>query len=110
MSAAGGMIRAAVVHKSQPKAKAKAKDGKEQKPLSSGFGFVECSSEDVAKAALKRMQVGGWMLCLAAACAAVGPHKGPALSMRSYGASAARDGQHFVPGCRAPAHSLLLTG
>ena len=58
VSAAGGVMRSAVVHKSQPKAKAKQPaGGKEQKLLSSGFGFVECSSEGVAKAVIKRMQV-----------------------------------------------------
>jgi len=31
--------------------------GPDGKPLSMGFGFVECSSEDVAKAVLKQMQV-----------------------------------------------------
>ncbi len=49
VSAAGGSIRAARV------AKRKGPDGK---PLSSGFGFVECSSEDVAKIAIQKQQVG----------------------------------------------------
>ncbi len=31
--------------------------GPDAKPLSMGFGFVECSSEDVAKAVLKQLQV-----------------------------------------------------
>lgn len=31
--------------------------GKKGEQLSMGFGFVECSSEDVAKAVLKRLQV-----------------------------------------------------
>ena len=48
VSAAGGNIRAASV------AKRKGPDGK---PLSSGFGFVECSSEDVAKIAIQKLQV-----------------------------------------------------
>ncbi|CAL8464375.1 g3910 [Coccomyxa elongata] len=47
VSAAGGSIRAARV------AKRKGPDGK---PLSSGFGFVECSSEDVAKIAIQKKQ------------------------------------------------------
>jgi len=48
ISAAGGSIRSARV------AKRKGPDGK---PLSAGFGFVECSSEDVAKIAISKMQV-----------------------------------------------------
>lgn len=48
VSAAGGSIRAASV------AKRKGPDGK---PLSSGFGFVECSSEEVAKIAIQKQQV-----------------------------------------------------
>ncbi|BDA49748.1 Multiple RNA-binding domain-containing protein 1 [Coccomyxa sp. Obi] len=47
VSAAGGSIRAARV------AKRKGPDGN---PLSSGFGFVECSSEDVAKIAIQKQQ------------------------------------------------------
>lgn len=31
--------------------------GPDGKPLSMGFGFVECSSEDTAKAVLKQLQV-----------------------------------------------------
>lgn len=31
--------------------------GPDGKPLSMGFGFVECSSEDVAKAVLRQLQV-----------------------------------------------------
>ena len=31
--------------------------GKKGEQLSMGFGFVECSSEEVAKAVLKRLQV-----------------------------------------------------
>ena len=59
VSAAGGVIRSAVVHKSQ--ASSKLKGGavkKADKPLSAGYGFVECSSEDVARAVIRRMQVG----------------------------------------------------
>lgn len=48
VSAAGGRVRAARV------ATRRGADGKE---LSAGFGFVECSSEEVAKAALRQMQV-----------------------------------------------------
>ncbi len=49
VSAAGGSIRSARV------AKRKGPDGK---ALSAGYGFVECSSEEVAKIALAKMQVG----------------------------------------------------
>lgn len=48
VSGAGGRVRAARV------ATRRGADGKE---LSAGFGFVECSSEEVAKAALRQMQV-----------------------------------------------------
>ena len=48
VSAAGGRVRAARV------STRRGADGKE---LSAGFGFVECSSEEVAKAALRQMQV-----------------------------------------------------
>lgn len=48
VSAAGGSIRSARV------AKRKGPDGK---PLSAGFGFVECSSEEVAKVAIRKMEV-----------------------------------------------------
>ena len=48
VSAAGGSIRSARV------AKRKGPDGK---PLSAGFGFVECSSEEVAKIGISKMQV-----------------------------------------------------
>ncbi len=48
VSAAGGSIRSARV------AKRKGPDGK---PLSAGFGFVECSSEEVAKIGVSKMQV-----------------------------------------------------
>ena len=47
VSAAGGHIRASRV------ARRKGPDGK---PLSAGYGFVECSSEDVAKIALAKLQ------------------------------------------------------
>lgn len=47
VSAAGGTVRAVKV------AKKKGPDGKQ---LSAGFGFVECSSEAVAKAAVKALQ------------------------------------------------------
>ena len=33
--------------------------GPDGKPLSMGFGFVECDSEAAAKAAIKQLQVGG---------------------------------------------------
>ena len=49
ISSAGGSMRSGKV------AMRKGPDGK---PLSMGFGFVECSSEDVAKAVLKQLQVG----------------------------------------------------
>lgn len=49
VSAAGGSIRSARV------AKRKGPDGK---PLSAGFGFVECSSEEIAKLGISKMQVG----------------------------------------------------
>lgn len=52
VSAASGVVRSAMVQKSQPKA-----DGKDKKALSAGYGFVECSSEDVAKAVIRRLQV-----------------------------------------------------
>lgn len=48
ISSAGGSVRSVKV------AMRKGPDGK---PLSMGFGFVECSSEDVAKAVLKQLQV-----------------------------------------------------
>jgi hypothetical protein len=48
VSAAGGSIRTARV------AKRKGQDGKR---LSAGFGFVECSSEEVAKIGISKMQV-----------------------------------------------------
>ena len=47
MSSAGGHIRAARV------ARRKGPDGK---PLSAGYGFVECSSEDGARLALAQLQ------------------------------------------------------
>ncbi|KAK9825631.1 hypothetical protein WJX81_001303 [Elliptochloris bilobata] len=47
VSGAGGRVRSARV------STRKGADGKE---LSAGFGFVECSSEEVAKAALRQMQ------------------------------------------------------
>ena len=51
ISSAGGNMRSVKV------AMRKGPDGK---PLSMGFGFVECSSEDVAKAVLRQLQVCGW--------------------------------------------------
>lgn len=48
VSAAGGTVRAVKV------AKRKGPDGK---PLSAGYGFVECSSEAVAKVVLRKLQV-----------------------------------------------------
>jgi hypothetical protein len=47
VSAAGGHIRAARVAR---------KKGPDGKPLSAGYGFVECSSEDVAKLVLAKLQ------------------------------------------------------
>ena len=60
VTAAGGVIRSAVVHKSKSAGSGKGSGAKGagQKLLSSGFGFVECSTEDVAKDVVKRMQVG----------------------------------------------------
>lgn len=62
VSAAGGVIRSAVVHTSAAGSRSKLGKGKDAKVkvLSSGFGFVECSSEEVAKSVIKRMQVGAW--------------------------------------------------
>ena len=65
VSAAGGVVRSAVVHRSAAGSKGKQQQqqqqqqqpGKGQKLLSAGFGFVECSSEEVAKDVIKRMQV-----------------------------------------------------
>ena len=48
VSAAGGSIRAARVAK---------RTGADGKPLSAGYGFVECSSETVAKLTLRKLQV-----------------------------------------------------
>ena len=48
VSSAGGSMRSVKV------AMRKGPDGK---PLSMGFGFVECSFEDVAKAVLRQLQV-----------------------------------------------------
>ena len=45
----GGSVRAAKV--------SKRKDAKTGKMLSAGYGFVECSSEKVAKLAIKKLQV-----------------------------------------------------
>lgn len=33
------------------------KKGPDGKPLSAGYGFVECSTEEVARAVLKKLQV-----------------------------------------------------
>ena len=49
-AAAGGTLRAASVSR-------KKDAGPNGKPLSKGFGFVECSSEAVAKAVMKQLQV-----------------------------------------------------
>ena len=49
ISAMGGSVRAAKV--------AKRKDAKTGKMLSAGYGFVECSSEKVAKLAIEKLQV-----------------------------------------------------
>ena len=49
-AAAGGGLRAASVSR-------KKDAGPDGKPLSKGFGFVECSSEAVAKAVMKQLQV-----------------------------------------------------
>ena len=54
VSSVGGSVRSVKV------AMRKGPDGK---ALSMGFGFVECSSEDVAKAVLKQLQVRPPMLC-----------------------------------------------
>ena len=48
ISSAGGSMRSV---------KVAVRKGPDGKPLSMGFGFVECSSEDVAKAVLKQLQV-----------------------------------------------------
>lgn len=47
ISSAGGSMRSV---------KVAVRKGPDGKPLSMGFGFVECSSEDVAKAVLKQLQ------------------------------------------------------
>ena len=49
-SAAGGALRSAAVSRKKEK-------GPDDKPLSKGFGFVECSTEVAAKAVLKQLQV-----------------------------------------------------
>lgn len=49
VSSSGGSVRSVKV------AMRKGPDGK---ALSMGFGFVECSSEDVAKAVVRQLQVG----------------------------------------------------
>lgn len=36
--------------------------GPDGKPLSMGFGFVECSTEGVAKAVLRQLQVRNWSI------------------------------------------------
>ena len=51
VSSAGGSMRSV---------KVAIRKGPDGKPLSMGFGFVECSSEDVAKAVLKQLQVRSW--------------------------------------------------
>ena len=51
ISSAGGNMRSVKV------AMRKGSDGKS---LSMGFGFVECSSEDVAKTVLRQLQVCSW--------------------------------------------------
>ncbi len=48
ISSAGGSMRSV---------KVAVRKGPDGKPLSMGFGFVECSSENVAKAVLKQLQV-----------------------------------------------------
>lgn len=48
ISSAGGSMRSV---------KVAVRKGPDGKPLSMGFGFVECSSEDVAKTVLKQLQV-----------------------------------------------------
>ena len=48
ISSAGGSMRSV---------KVAVRKGPDGKPLSMGFGFIECSSEDVAKAVLKQLQV-----------------------------------------------------
>ena len=49
-AAAGGTLRAASVSR-------KKDAGPDGKPLSKGFGFVECSSDAVAKAVMAQLQV-----------------------------------------------------
>ena len=49
VSAAGGSVRSVKVARHR---------GPHGKLLSAGFGFVECSSEQCARAALKRLQAG----------------------------------------------------
>ena len=51
VASAGGSIRAALVSKKVSK-----KKGPANKPLSAGYGFVECSSEASAKVALRKLQ------------------------------------------------------
>lgn len=67
---AGGKLRAAKV------AKRKGPDGK---MLSAGYGFVECSSEDVAKEVIRALQVGlnSCSLCAAALCLRFFPRRWP---------------------------------
>ena len=48
ISSAGGSMRSV---------KVAVRKGPDGKPLSMGFGFVECSSEDIAKAVLQQLQV-----------------------------------------------------
>ena len=50
VAAAGGILRAASVSR-------KKDAGPDGKPLSKGFGFVECSSDAVARAVMTRLQV-----------------------------------------------------
>ena len=51
VAAVGGQLRSAKV------ATRKGAKGTDGKPLSAGFGFVECSSESVAAAVIKKLQV-----------------------------------------------------
>lgn len=57
--AVGGALRSATVAKKKAEVMASSKKGSkaDQGQLSMGFGFVECSTEQVAKAVIKQLQV-----------------------------------------------------
>ena len=79
VAAAGGQLRSAKV------ATRKGADGK---PLSMGFGFVECSSESVAAAVIKKLQVSSTSLCaLQVSCLCVGTGPGTEQDRRACAAS-----------------------